>query len=757
MRRWEAIRQARVVAEFQPTPASVRAEAEAAAAAAVRDNVQLGWTREQLLDKQTKLREHASEKKKNKNKEPHETGEKSRQHIWSKEVTVILIHSTLALMIHCGYGITRALDEVSAMGRSRAKLHQIVSEWLKQGTIGWKSPQPTGAAAAKYKRDGWKVEWTEEHGARLNDFMDRENECSRVATLTTMRAYLMEHFQLTVSRKQLRKQLRVWKVRYGKGIEVAVVNKVKHEIMVAKYILYYARARQLQQQQTHKIVYTDESYCYNNHAEQYGYFSRNSSRHITRSKRAGRHVIFHAITEDGLLYNELSADDGDLTKRTKNAEYIYHVDTNKKGKKNTAPKFVESESGVDTCQDKAGAKEAYHGYINENMWLQWYQQRLVPAFKATFPDKKMILCMDNAGYHLPSPPGKIKVGDMHKHEIIAAIAKSPFKTNATTVVAMKKEFAAFLKLNKEQTPCLTRDLLQKAGWQLLLTPPYEPEPQPIERIWGMVKGQVSRDYYLGRTVKATLNHLHDAFYTHQYGKGAKREGYGITAAHCQGSIRRSDKWLNDWITQHPHLIKGNLDDIAFISTLRPLRRPDNSIAPAMGDWQPEEKDGEVEEAEEDEEEELLDETEQRWAYEGTGSEQQQAAVESVLTLGSSARTPFWYRIQRHGVGYELAHDDDIKRMDEQRLAASGMKPPALAAHSDAVTESAIAAGKQQAEEMPSDLVEATAARQLFTVSTAPAQADAALAESADRMRTDSDRRRSVRSARKTRHAVSSVR
>src|ERR1700751_635019 len=45
-------------------------------------------------------------------------------------------------------------------------------------------------------------------------------------------------------------------------------------------------------------------------------------------------------------------------------------------------------------------KENYHGNIDSKMWFAVLENRIIPAFKAKYPGKKMTLAMDNASYHM---------------------------------------------------------------------------------------------------------------------------------------------------------------------------------------------------------------------------------------------------------------------------------------------------------------------------------------------------------------------
>jgi hypothetical protein len=55
-------------------------------------------------------------------------------------------------------------------------------------------------------------------------------------------------------------------------------------------------------------------------------------------------------------------------------------------------------------------------------------------------------------------------------------------------------------------------LLQSKGYEVLWTPPYCPDLQPIELFWVAGKNHVARHFYTGRTMKETVELLRDGWY-----------------------------------------------------------------------------------------------------------------------------------------------------------------------------------------------------------------------------------------------------
>ena len=231
------------------------------------------------------------------------------------------------------------------------------------------------------------------------------NSEGQPATARMLQSFIKLEFNLLISTKRLCQQFRTWGGKYKKMKELTPVDRDFQERRVAQFIVRYAKALKLQAKGTHVIVYTDESYAHNNHASLYGWVFP-TSEGVNVGRRDGRLIILHAMTKDGLLteidtitgyYVRDEERDKDLNQVSTNAEYVYEIDTGTK-------KDRESE----TIATKTGAKddkELYHGNINSVLWVKWLENRLMPSFKAKYPNKKMILIMDNASYHKPMPEG----------------------------------------------------------------------------------------------------------------------------------------------------------------------------------------------------------------------------------------------------------------------------------------------------------------------------------------------------------------
>ena len=462
-------------------------------------------------------------------------------------------------MSRCNYSKTAACEVVAeATGHSKGKVMEMATEFELNGTFTVHTGVTRGYATIYANR----VELNSAHEDAVGKIMEEWNAGGQVVTAEMVQLYIKETYNIPISLNRVYYYLHEWRYVYRRAVEIVPVDEKWHSSRVAKFIVDYNRALLEEENGVYVIVYTDESYIHSNHARQFGWFKEGKVPTVDRTRRTGRHVIFHAITKDGLLCASRCDADGDLSVQTENAEYIYEVETEKNRKKTSKrQKKAGDTETVATLQDKKDDKESYHGNINSEMWLKWLENKLIPSFRAKYKLKKMILVMDNASYHIGREDDYKSPSEMNKSDLISAFNKyeinsfsverknddnstititfsAPFDARGSRsrshpspiVDEMKAHLRQHLRSNPHLIPNRTRELLKKEGeWIVLFTPPLEPECQPIELLWGMVKGKVAELYFVGRTLDETREQLLHAFYEAKYrrkGGGEKERGGG---------------------------------------------------------------------------------------------------------------------------------------------------------------------------------------------------------------------------------------
>jgi hypothetical protein len=119
--------------------------------------------------------------------------------------------------------------------------------------------------------------------------------------------------------------------------------------------------------------------------------------------------------------------------------------------------------------------------------------------------------------------------------------------------ALKVELAK----HPERQRTEVKKLFDERGWQLIYTPPYTPQVQPIEKVWAYVKNHIASLFTPNRTSSILITQTILAFYG-----DPPRLHSGVTAELCQSLIDHSYQWCNQFI--HNHIREGG--DLSSLAT-----------------------------------------------------------------------------------------------------------------------------------------------------------------------------------------------
>lgn len=186
---------------------------------------------------------------------------------------------------------------------------------------------------------------------------------------------------------------------------------------------------------------------------------------------------------------------------------------------------------------KLGKKSAeFHGTITYGVFEDWVITNLLPSIK----DRRCIIVMDNAGFHRKMAVSRSK---MNKPMMIQWLTKNGVEFDEKST---KKELLSIIDNRCPLQPQLT-DILRKAGHELLWLPPYHPELNPIERMWGIIKSRMRRLY-------------NDEPVTQQlFMERFKQTIDGITAAEWNGSCKKSFVYCWKWC-EGDRITVADIDD-----------------------------------------------------------------------------------------------------------------------------------------------------------------------------------------------------
>ena len=347
--------------------------------------------------------------------------------------------------------------------------------------------------------------------------------------------------------------------------------------LIRRYIYQYAKALQEQEDGIAIIVYMDESYIHAHHCSQFLWFCLSSAtkNEVRGDSKGKRIIIMHAMTKDGLLEVAGTEPSNILTE-------LYH---------SCALIFDE------VCVDDVSPAD-YHDTINGDKFIGWLQQRLFPTVQKLYPGKKMYLVLDNAKYHhhrgpdwfSPSSKTKGQLADFLRQRSVSSItvdggrsipaskfsADSRGQAGGPTLQQLRTAVKEHLAAHPEINTTVPQQLMGDAGYELLYTPPYVSDLQPIEMIWAFTKAIVARQSTRSRTAADCAVQTRQAMDQ-------------VTAQLCQKQIQHCHAWIEDFMRSEQG---GSLQQFASLPALLPLAaaltNTEDAAPPAVP---PAEKDG----------------------------------------------------------------------------------------------------------------------------------------------------------------------
>ena len=209
-------------------------------------------------------------------------------------------------------------------------------------------------------------------------------------------------------------------------------------------------------------IYLDESYIWEHHRRKNSFILADQEVNTGRIKTKGKRVIcIYAIGEKGPIRDTL------LT-------YV-----------------CQRSNGGRLCQD-------YHGNVNTDVYMGWCERQLFPNIP-----KKSLIILDNAPYHRTKPKDLLPKDkkEMTRDEIVAWLTERG--VTGWSEENSKPVLLKFLSDVVEKHKSIFEIEAEKRGFEVLWTPPYHPDYNPIENIWGISKDAVAKQYSVDTTMDVT--------------------------------------------------------------------------------------------------------------------------------------------------------------------------------------------------------------------------------------------------------------
>jgi hypothetical protein len=204
------------------------------------------------------------------------------------------------------------------------------------------------------------------------------------------------------------------------------------------------------------------------------------------------------------------------------------------------------------------------------------QQRLFPTFQKLYPGKKMYLVLDNARYHhhrgpdwfSPSNKKKGQLADFLRQRSVHSItvddgrtipaskysADARGKGGGPTLKQLQTAVKQHLAAHPEINTTVPQQLMSDQDYELLYTPPYISDLQPIEMIWAFTKALVARQSHRTRSAHACAVQTREAMEQ-------------VTAELCQTQIQHCHAWIERFMQSEE---SGSLQQFGSLQVLQPL-------------------------------------------------------------------------------------------------------------------------------------------------------------------------------------------
>jgi transposase len=252
-----------------------------------------------------------------------------------------------------------------------------------------------------------------------------------------------------------------WGFEFGKGTRTQHLKEKDYVIAARKRYLRKMRANRLENGSVIRPeVYLDESYVNKNHSNDFTWYSGEDGPWIQKPTGNGeRLIIMNAITVSG---------------------------------------WVPGAKNVFASTRKTGD---YHGQMNANTFQKWFAEKLLPNIP-----KNSYIVLDNAAYHNCLSEDSAPTPNCSKKRIFDWLSAN--KIPCADDVLKAELIEALIKIAPEPTYVIDV-MARQYGHEVIRTPPYHPELQPIEICWGVVKNEVARNCKF--TMKDLEEQLENAF------------------------------------------------------------------------------------------------------------------------------------------------------------------------------------------------------------------------------------------------------
>lgn len=326
-----------------------------------------------------------------------------------------------------------------ALGVGLATVNRVMASYRKNPESINTSPQFRGRPAYSVGAS---------HQEIVRTYIRNANLEGRHITLESIREFLQEStpHKESFHISTLARTLDRWGFEFGKGVRTQRLKEKDHIVLARKGYLRKIRGNRILGigETLRPEVYLDESYVNKNHSNDLVWYSSEDGPLIQKPTGKGeRLIIMNAITKNG---------------------------------------WVPEAKVVFKSSRKTGD---YHGQMNEDIFRKWFVEKLLP----NIPNNSIII-MDNASYHNTLAECSAPISTSSKEKIRKWLENNKIHCKDD---CLKVELVEILKKIAPEPTYAIDVIAQECGHEIVRTPPYHPELQPIEICWGILKNEVARN------------------------------------------------------------------------------------------------------------------------------------------------------------------------------------------------------------------------------------------------------------------------
>lgn len=346
-----------------------------------------------------------------------------------------------------------------ALGVGLGTVNRIMSAYNKDPESLTEVPQPKG-------RPTHAIDASQQEMTRA--YIRAANLEGLHITLEATRDYLQKNLSHKTDNElfhisTLARTLDRWGFEFGKGTRTQHLKEKDHVIAARHRYLRRMRNNRLNNSDEATMrpeIYLDETYVNKNHSNDFTWYHSEDGPWIQKPTGKGeRLIIINAITKNGWV---------------KDAKLVFKS-TRKTGD--------------------------YHGQMDGKLFQKWFSEKLIPNIPANSN-----IIMDNAPYHNVLSESSAPIAQSSKERIFKwlDLNKIPCAKDC-----LKAELIEILNKISPEPTYVIDEMARSHGHEIIRTPPYHPELQPIEICWGVLKNEVARNCNF--TMDNLLIQLENAF------------------------------------------------------------------------------------------------------------------------------------------------------------------------------------------------------------------------------------------------------